>query len=169
MKTIECSNCEEQVQIERSWLYQFGAQVECPGCGFWINPRDGKAQISARDTGSQRPLEDSYQNEAVDYGEAGEEALRGIPGCYYLLAILCGGVFLVFTIMVSDDLSADETGGMIGWIIGVVLAMLAIGRLVQLVQRISDDIRIIRDGTMNGSEETVDKSESVPPSEDDPQ
>ena len=169
MKTIECSSCKEQVHIERSWLYWFGTQVECPGCGFWISPRDGKARISKRDTGRQRTLEESYQSEAVEFGEAGEEALRIIPGCYYSLAILGGVALLVFTIMVSDDLSAAQTGGMIGWIIGAVLAMLATGRLVQLVQRISDDIRIIRDGTVNGSEETVDKGESVPPSEDDPQ
>ena len=147
MKTIECSSCKEQVHIERSWLYWFGTQVECPGCGSWISPRDGTVPPGGR--------------------EAAEEAMRVIPGCYYGLAILGGVALLVFTILRSDDLSAAQTGEIIGWIIGAVLATFAAGRLLQLVQRISDDIRVIRDGRMNGSEETGDKGESVLPPEDD--
>ena len=75
------------------------------------------------------------------------EILRVIPACYYLLAIFCGVVLLIFTVMVSDDLTAAQTGGMIGWTIGGVLGMLATGRIVQLIQRISDDIRFMRDST----------------------
>jgi hypothetical protein len=63
------------------------------------------------------------------------------------LAIVCGVVTLIFTVTVSNDLTAVQTGGMIGWTIGGVLGMLATGRLVELIQRISDDVRFMRDNT----------------------
>ena len=116
--------------------------------------------------GRNEPRADSFENDTLEFGE---DALRAIPGCYYVLAVFSGVTLLIFTMMVSGDLSADVIGGMIGWIIGAVLATFAAGRLLQLVQRISDDIRVIRDGTMNGSEETGDKGESVSPPEDDSQ
>jgi hypothetical protein len=75
------------------------------------------------------------------------EFLRAIPTCYYILAIVCGVVTLIFTVTVSNDLTAVQTGGMIGWTIGGVLGMLATGRLVELIQRISDDVRFMRDNT----------------------
>lgn len=111
--------------------------------------------------GRQRGLENTFPYEPIDFGES---VLRGIPGCYYFLAIVCGVVLTIFAIVVSGDLDAAQTGALIGWIIGAVLAMLATGRLVGLVQRISDDVRIIRD--RNGPEAAVDKRESELPGED---
>ena len=108
---------------------------------------------------------EAFADETAGFGVFSEDVLRVIPGCYYLLGIVCGVVLLIFTLMISDELSAAERGGMIGWVVGSVLGMFAVGRIVQLVQRISDDIRVMREGKMNGRDETASEGESVAPSE----
>ena len=53
-----------------------------------------------------------------------------------------------------DDCSGSHGQG---WTIGGILGMLATGRLVELIQRISDDVRIMRDSTTDPDEPATDE------------
>jgi hypothetical protein len=56
------------------------------------------------------------------------ELLSDLPATYYVLAILCGVVLLVFTLVNAKDLSGAEIGSLIGYTVGGVLSMFAVGR-----------------------------------------
>ena len=64
-------------------------------------------------------------------GEAG--FLSSLPTIYYFLAILCGIILLVGGL--STNPSDSEAGALIGYTVGVVLSMFAVGRVIQLLQQ----------------------------------
>ena len=71
------------------------------------------------------------------------EVLSSLPTIYYGLAIFCGVVLLIVTLINAKELSGEEVGYMIGWIFGSVLSMFAIGRVIELLQQIRDAVRNI--------------------------
>jgi len=71
------------------------------------------------------------------------ELLSDLPATYYVLAILCGVVLLIFTLVNAKDLSGAEIGSLIGYTVGGVLSMFAIGRVIELLQQIRDAVRNI--------------------------
>ena len=79
----------------------------------------------------------SPQESQVDTGEV----LSGLPAIYYGLAIFCGIVLLLVTLFNAEKLSGAEIGAMIGYTIGSVLSMFAVGRVIELLQQIRDAVR----------------------------
>jgi len=71
------------------------------------------------------------------------EHLNSLPVIYYGLAILCGIVLLGFTAANSDELSSTQIGAWIGYTVGAVLSMFAVGRVIELLQQIRDAVRNI--------------------------
>lgn len=69
------------------------------------------------------------------------ELLSVLPAIYYRLAILCGVVLIGFTIANSDELSSTEIGAWVGYTVGAVLSMFAVGRVIELLQQIRDAVR----------------------------
>ncbi len=68
-----------------------------------------------------------------ELGEGG--FLSSLPTIYYSLAIFCGIVLLLATVSTAQKSSDTETGAMIGYTVGAVLSMLAVGRVIQLLQK----------------------------------
>ena len=66
------------------------------------------------------------------------ELLSGLPVLYYVLATICGAVLLLATIVNFEKLEDAERGAMIGYTVGSVLSMFAVGRVIQLLQQIRD-------------------------------
>jgi hypothetical protein len=66
------------------------------------------------------------------------DVLSVLPVIYYGLAIICGAVLLFATIVNFDKFSYAEAGAMIGYTVGSVLSMFAVGRVIQLLQQIRD-------------------------------
>ena len=66
------------------------------------------------------------------------ELLSCLPVIYYGLAIICGAVLLFATIVNFEKSSYAEAGAMIGYTVGSVLSMFAVGRVIQLLQQIRD-------------------------------
>jgi hypothetical protein len=74
--------------------------------------------------------------------------LTGLPGCFYAVAVLVGIALGITTIAVmSKGGNGELVCYLIGYTIGGVLSILATGRLIELVGRISDDVRTIRERT----------------------
>ena len=88
-----------------------------------------RAAAVSRSTHASRP---------TDY-----EALSSLPTIYYGLAILCGVVLIGFTIANSDELSSTEIGAWIGYTVGAVLSMFAVGRVIELLEQIRNAVRNI--------------------------
>ena len=72
---------------------------------------------------------------------ADSEALYDLPTIYYGLAILCGVALLIFTLVNAEKLSGAEIGALIGYTVGSVLSMFAVGRVIELLQQIRDAVR----------------------------
>ena len=70
-----------------------------------------------------------------------ESSLSRLPSIYYVLAILCGIVLLGFTAANKDNLNSTEIGSWIGYSVGAVLSMFAVGRVIELLQQIRDAVR----------------------------
>ena len=66
------------------------------------------------------------------------ELLSCLPELYYGLATICGAVLLLATIVNFEELEDAERGAMIGYTVGSVLSMFAVGRVIQLLQQIRD-------------------------------
>ena len=77
------------------------------------------------------------QESQVDTGAL----LSGLPAIYYVLAIFCGAVLVVFTIANADELNSTQIGAWIGYTVGAVLSMLTVGRVIELLQQIRDAVR----------------------------
>ena len=58
-----------------------------------------------------------------------------LPKLFYFLAIFCGIVLLIATIVNFDKLSDAERGAMIGYTVGSVLSMFAVGRVIDLLRK----------------------------------
>jgi Na+/H+ antiporter NhaC len=71
------------------------------------------------------------------------ELLSDLPGAFYGLAILCGVVLLIFTLVNADKFSSFQIGSLIGYTVGGALSMLAVGRVIELLQQIRDAVRNI--------------------------
>ena len=71
------------------------------------------------------------------------DLLSGLPAIYYGLAILCGVILMGFTFANEDYLSFTEMGAWIGYTVGAVLSMFAVGRVIELLQQIRDAVRNI--------------------------
>ncbi|MBT4693048.1 MAG: hypothetical protein HOH50_10450 [Planctomycetaceae bacterium] len=83
------------------------------------------------------PSRSTHASRPTDY-----EALSSLPAIYYFLAILCGVVLIGFTIANSDELSSTQIGAWVGYTVGGVLSMFAVGRVIELLQQIRDAVRI---------------------------
>jgi hypothetical protein len=82
------------------------------------------------------PRRTTHASTPTDY-----ETLSSLPTIYYVLAIFCGVVLLIVTLVNAGDLSGAEIGGLIGYTVGAVLSMFAIGRVIELLQQIRDAVR----------------------------
>jgi hypothetical protein len=82
------------------------------------------------------PRRTTHASRPTDY-----EALSSLPTIYYVLAIFCGVVLLIVTLVNAGDLSGAEIGGLIGYTVGAVLSMFAVGRVIELLQQIRDAVR----------------------------
>ena len=69
------------------------------------------------------------------------ELLSGLPAIYYSLSVFCGIVLLGFTAVNSGELNSTQIGAWIGYTVGAVLSILAIGRVIELLQQIRDAVR----------------------------
>ena len=69
------------------------------------------------------------------------ELICDLPAIYYGLAILCGITLLIFTAANSDELSSTQIGARVGYTVGGVLSMFAVGRVIELLQDIRDAVR----------------------------
>ncbi|MBT5123715.1 MAG: hypothetical protein HOM32_03825, partial [Planctomycetaceae bacterium] len=81
------------------------------------------------------PSRSTHASRPTDY-----EALSSLPAIYYFLAILCGVVLIGFTIANSDELSSTQIGAWVGYTVGGVLSMFAVGRVIELLQQIRDAV-----------------------------
>ena len=70
-----------------------------------------------------------------------ESMLSKLPGIYYVLAIFCGITILGFATANKDELNSLQIGTSIGYTVGTVLSMFAVGRVIQLLQQIRDVVR----------------------------
>ena len=111
---------------------------------FWLFV---KADNSENETESSSVLDDTdvtpapsrttHASRPTDY-----ETLSSLPTIYYVLAIFCGVVLIGFTIANSDELSSTQIGAWIGYTVGAVLSMFAVGRVIEVLQQIRDAVRI---------------------------
>ena len=70
-----------------------------------------------------------------------ESMLSKLPSIYYVLAIFCGITILGFAIANKHELNSLQVGTSIGYTVGTVLSMFAVGRVIQLLQQIRDAVR----------------------------
>jgi hypothetical protein len=86
--------------------------------------------------------------ERIDASLPPADGLAGLPGCFYAVALLVGiGLGITTIAVMSKGGNGELVCYMIGYTIGGVLSILATGRLIELVGRISDDVRAIRERT----------------------
>tara|TARA_B110000438_G_C15769342_1_gene631132 strand:- start:1051 stop:1434 length:384 start_codon:yes stop_codon:yes gene_type:complete len=86
--------------------------------------------------------DDIIKSDAVeDSNSTVTEFLSGLPATYYVLATLCGLGLLFVTLVNAKDLSGAEIGGLIGYTVGAVLSMFAVGRAIELLEDIRDAVR----------------------------
>ena len=71
----------------------------------------------------------------------GYEFIPSLPTIYYGWAILCGIVLLIVTLVNAKELTGAEIGALIGYTVGSVLSMFAVGRVIELLQDIRDAVR----------------------------
>jgi hypothetical protein len=141
METIECSSCKEQVNLP-TWRVLVGGPVKCSSCGVYVNQHDGQPYFQKDGTTTSpsavtsAPSRTTHASTPTDY-----EALSSLPTIYYVLAIFCGVVLIGFTIANSDELSSTEIGAWVGYTVGGVLSMFAVGRVIELLQQIRDAVR----------------------------
>ena len=83
----------------------------------------------------QRAREQKLQLAREQNNRKSSDTLSGLPVLYYVLAIICGVVLLVFTLDQSRSLSNAEIGAWIGYTVGAVLSMFAVGRVIELLQK----------------------------------
>ena len=69
------------------------------------------------------------------------EFLSSLATIYYGMALLFGVVLIGFTIANADELSSTEIGAWVGYTVGAVLSMFAVGRVIELLQQIRDAVR----------------------------
>ena len=69
------------------------------------------------------------------------KGLSGLPSLYYILAMFCGGTLLLFTVANWDKLDSFQVGSLIGYTVGGVVSMLAVGRVIELLEQIRDAVR----------------------------
>ena len=67
--------------------------------------------------------------------------LSSLPATYYGLAVFCGITLLIFTAANSDELSSTQIGAWVGYTVGGVLSMFAVGRVIELLQQIRDAVQ----------------------------
>ena len=86
--------------------------------------------------------DDIIKSDAVeDSNSTATEFLSGLPATYYVLATLCGIVLLIFTLVNADEFNSFQIGSLIGYTVGAVLSMFAVGRVIELLQQIRDAVR----------------------------
>ena len=89
----------------------------------------------------QRAREQKLQLAREQNNRKSSDTLSGLPVLYYVLATICGAVLLLATIVNFEELKDAERGAMIGYTVGSVLSMLAVGRVIELLQQIRDAVR----------------------------
>jgi amino acid transporter len=88
-------------------------------------------------------VEDSPSEVTPSPRPTATELLSSLPCIYYGLAIFYGVVLLVFTAANSDELSSTQIGAWIGYTVGAVLSMFAVGRVIELLEQIRNAVRNI--------------------------
>ena len=63
--------------------------------------------------------------------------LNRLPFVFYVLAVIVGFVVLM-SMSAAKELSGAEIGALIGYTVGSVLSMFAVGRVIQLLHQIRD-------------------------------
>jgi hypothetical protein len=131
------------------WVTNAGQNSECdaetessedssPNCDQGEDPQFSQGVVWRWMDKVHRDSRTTHASRPPDY-----EALFVLPGIYYGLAMLCGVVLIGFTIANSEKLSSTEIGGLIGYTVGAVLSMFAVGRVIELLQQIRDAVRNI--------------------------
>jgi hypothetical protein len=111
------------------------------------NERRENARRKAKTTPNY-PDSTNSAEQGVDASLPSADVLAGLPGCFYAVAVLVGiGLGITTIAVIGNGGSAEEIGYMIGSTIGGVLSILATGRLIELVGRISENVRAIRERT----------------------
>ena len=106
--------------------------------GTWVmNDTESDSVEDSPSAVTPPPSRSTHASRPTDY-----EALSSLPAIYYFLAILCGVVLIGFTIANSDELSSTQIGAWVGYTVGGVLSMFAVGRVIELLQQIRDAVRI---------------------------
>ncbi|MBT4695107.1 MAG: hypothetical protein HOB73_17355 [Planctomycetaceae bacterium] len=140
---LKCPKCG--VEVEKLFFsldYWIKGTVKCRECGVQINIHHHELVEDSHAARRSAPSTDMYSNTShVGDGEI-------LSGCFYAVAVLVGiGLGITTIAVIGNGGSAEEIGFMIGYTIGGVLSILATGRLIELVRRISDDVRAIRERT----------------------
>jgi Na+/H+-translocating membrane pyrophosphatase len=68
------------------------------------------------------------------------DLLNRLPFVFYVLAVIVGFVVLM-SMSAAKELSGAEIGALIGYTVGSVLSMFAVGRVIQLLHQIRDSVR----------------------------
>jgi hypothetical protein len=66
------------------------------------------------------------------------DLLNRLPFAFYLLGIIGGFILFGFTVATAAESSTAETGAMFGYTIGASLSIIAIGRIIEVLQQIRD-------------------------------
>jgi len=142
---VKCPECGKTLKY--SFWKLFGEfPVECLDCSILIDPYTRLKKPSV--VNEAVSVDTDAKTAGKDHGDTQPSSDEVLPGCFYAVAVLVGIGLGITTIVVIDNRgSAEEIGYMIGYTIGGVLSILATGRLIELVRRISDDVRTIRERT----------------------
>ena len=68
------------------------------------------------------------------------DLLNRLPFVFYVLAVI-GGVVVLMSMFASKELSGAEAGAMLGYTVGAVLSMFAVGRIIEVLHQIRDAVR----------------------------
>jgi hypothetical protein len=69
------------------------------------------------------------------------DVFNRLPLLYYCLAILSGLIGTIVLLLLDDDVPDIVPVALIGYIVGAVLSMFAVGRVIEVLQQIRDAVR----------------------------
>jgi hypothetical protein len=142
---LKCPECGKELKYSFWKLFGDGL-VECLDCSIRIDILSGSIKPSV--VNEAVSADTDSKTDGKDHGDTQPSSDEILPGCFYAVAVLVGiGLGITTIAVIGNGGSAEEIGYMIGYTIGGVLSILATGRLIELVRRISDDVRAIRERT----------------------
>ena len=66
-----------------------------------------------------------------------DEVVFNLPTIYYFFGTFGGIALLGFVVAISDELGSAEIGAWIGYTVGAVLSMFAVGRVIKLLENLN--------------------------------